>query len=341
MRPFVRILLLLGGALAATVPARAAGISDCVPLVAARLDGVFAPLAASTRALAHEVAALSSTARPPTPAVAARWRQATVREGKVVGFRTWAGALDAPPAYQAPHPAYYTYDGPHVSQANLARLGLFRRLVPLFRATHNTFGHAWTYLTTADDMMLLYPYLPLGQAVNNQPPTRQVFYTVAAEGRTGWTPPYLDLAGAGMMVTVSSPVKKGGNLLGVVSHDVTLADLSGTVLAPLVADSGRVAWLVDDNGRAVAVSDPALARELEDVNTKAKAAVLHYEAGDTPARVTSATAWINTATTTVRAALARAQSEAVVTVTAAERTVTATRLKTLPWVVLLAEAPDD
>ena len=41
--------------------------------------------------------------------------------------------------------------------------------------------------------------------------------------------PYLDLVGAGMMVTASCPVYEDDRLLAVVSHDITLKELTKSV----------------------------------------------------------------------------------------------------------------
>ncbi|MEM8661630.1 MAG: hypothetical protein AAGF35_12160, partial [Pseudomonadota bacterium] len=97
--------------------------------------------------------------------------------------------------------------------------------------------------------------------------------------RSGWTEPYLDLVGAGMMVTVSYPVFQGELLLGVMSRDVTLEQATQSVLADL-GINGYIALLVNAQGLAIDSSDPALAAEIADINTKAKAAVLYYRTAD-------------------------------------------------------------
>ena len=90
----------------------------------------------------------------------------------------------------------------------LRQLNLFEQLVPTFRSAYESFPFSWVYLTTADEAMMIYPYLPLGQAVNNGIPTENGYYKAANfDARAvGWTPPYLDLVGAGMMITASYPV---------------------------------------------------------------------------------------------------------------------------------------
>jgi hypothetical protein len=48
---------------------------------------------------------------------------------------------------------------------------LFEQLAPTFRSAYESFPFSWVYLTTVDEAMIIYPYLPIEQAVNNSPPT--------------------------------------------------------------------------------------------------------------------------------------------------------------------------
>jgi hypothetical protein len=79
---------------------------------------------------------------------------------------------------------------------------------------------------------MIYPYVPIEQAVNNAKPTETPYYKAADGARraVGWTAPYLDLVGAGMMVTASFPIYRGDTLLGVMSRDITLQELADSVL---------------------------------------------------------------------------------------------------------------
>ena len=75
----------------------------------------------------------------------------------------------------------------------------------------------------------------MDQAVNNGTPTETPYYRAADFGSraVGWTTPYLDLVGAGMMITASYPVYDSESLLGVMSHDITLKELASSVLLHL------------------------------------------------------------------------------------------------------------
>ena len=126
--------------------------------------------------------------------------------------------------------------------------------------------------------MMVYPFLPLDHGVDNYPPRKHIFYTCADFGKRapGWSPPYLDLAGMGLMITVSCPMYQNDKLLGVASQDITLKQLSDRVLKSLAAYPQSIALLVDGYGLAVGASQAGLAAELDRVNTAAGGAVLHY-----------------------------------------------------------------
>ena len=130
--------------------------------------------------------------------------------------------------------------------------------------------------------MLIYPYLPLDQAVNNGTPTENGYYRAANfdERAVGWTPPYLDLVGAGMMITASYPVYADDRLLGVSSRDITLKELARSVLSDLTDATGSSALLIGPDGLAIDATDPVLAAEMDQVNTKAGAAVLYLRTAD-------------------------------------------------------------
>jgi hypothetical protein len=123
--------------------------------------------------------------------------------------------------------------------------------------------------------------VPIEEAVHNGTPTKTAFYQAAdfEQRRVGWTRPYLDLVGAGMMVTASFPIYNGDRLLGVASRDITLKQLTRSVLSRIGRD-GNIALIVDDNGLAIDASDPALADEIDRVNTEARATVLYYRTAD-------------------------------------------------------------
>jgi hypothetical protein len=264
------------------------------------IDSVLHAVAASTDAIADEFARVSQAVPSVSSAQEAFWREHNLAQDRTVSFQTWDGALDSPPAYQSESPAFFSYGDKGFSTQTFQTLEVFNSLTPVVRAAYRSYPYSWSYVTTAEGMMMIYPFLTLDEAVNNNPPTEQTYYRHADFGNrsAGWTPPYLDLVGAGMMVTASTPAYDGDTLLGVVSHDITLAQLSESVLGLLTRDVGGIAWLVDRNGLVIAVSESSLEKELDDTNQSAGEAVLHYRSA-TPQgdkAKTSQTAWINEVT---------------------------------------------
>jgi len=337
-------------ALAVTIPMPAFA-ADCAKpwdaltrLAAAQIDRVFGDVAASTRALAGEYVALSDSVPPATQAERSAWMKSYRAKGKTVGFQTWPGDLNSPPSFQAPYPSFYDYRGTVFTDDTFRQLEIFKRLTPVFRAAYRSFGFSWVYVTTAQGRMMIYPYLPLNEAVNNVEPTQQVYYTSAdfKNRDVGWTLPYLDLVGAGMMITVSDPVYKGDTLLGVVSRDITLKQLSSEVLNHLVVGEGAVAFIVDRSGLVIGVSDPSLSRELDIVNSKASAAVLHYrtekglkQLGSNSA-MASTTTWINQLTEELIAREANTSASSVIRFVQGGREVLAARTARTGWYVVSA-----
>ncbi len=319
-------------------------LDSLIRLAAAQIDRVFGDIAASTRAIAGEYLLLYDSIPPATLAERNAWEKSYQAKGETVGFQSWQGDLHSPPSFQAPYPSFYDYKGTTFTDETFRQLEIFKRLTPVFRAAYKSFDFSWVYVTTAQGKMMIYPYLPLNEAVNNAPPTKQVYYTSAdfKKRDVGWTLPYLDLVGAGMMITASYPVYKGDTLLGVVSRDITLTELSSQVLSHLVVGEGAVAFIVDPSGLVIGVSDPGLSQELALVNSKAAAAVLHYRTkeglkhlGNKPAKA-SAFAWINQITESLLAREAKVTASSVIRFAQDGREVLATRTERTGWYVVSA-----
>lgn len=315
-----------------------------VRLAADRIDLVFRDVAANTRALGDQYRMIAAHQAPINEADRRYWTERAIAQGKTVGFRTWPEGKPAP-EFEAAFPGYYSYRGFPISDKTLAHLRDFDRVLPLFRAAYSSFAFSWVYLTTADDMMLIYPYVPLDQAVNNAVPTKQVYYTAADFQRhtVGWTPPYLDLVGAGLMITASYPVYDDDRLLGVVSHDITLRQLSRKVLTHLTQRNAAVAVVVDNRGLAIDASDPELEAEIEHINNAQKAAVLFYRSPAGLAKVTdrgksaSRFDWINQITERVLDKASSIRGPDVLDIDIDERNVLAARIASTGWFVILVE----
>jgi Methyl-accepting chemotaxis protein-like, first PDC sensor domain len=248
-----------------------------VRAAAGRIDAILGAVADSTRALGDTYGRLAAAQGDEGSPDRERWLALRTTRGNTTGLRTWPSDLGSPPASQTPYPGFYSFNGGQLSDAVLRELDLFERLVPTLRSAYESFPFSWVYVTTADEAMMIYPYVPIEEAVNDGTPTKTLYYKAAdfAGHAVGWTAPYLDLVGAGMMVTASYPIYRGARLLGVMSRDITLKQLTASVLPHLTGD-GSSALLIDANGLAIDATDPTLAAEIDRVNTKAGAAVLHY-----------------------------------------------------------------
>ena len=342
-------------ALSLTAPTAAAG-DGCadsiailenalVRLAADRIDGVLGAVADSTKALGDAYARLSAGDDQASPE-RETWLARRTTQGGTDGFRTWPAQLSSPPAFQAPYPGFYSYQREALGDAVLRQLNLFERLVPTFRSAYESFPFSWVYLTTADEAMMIYPYLPLEQAVNNGIPTENGYYKAANfDARTvGWTPPYLDLVGAGMMITASYPAYAGDRLLGVSSRDITLKELARSVLSHLTAATGSSALLIDSKGLAIDATDPALAAEIDRVNSEAGAAVLYIRTADgikhlgTKDAVASESAELNSAVENLLRQAERS-GDASVRLDIDGRRVLAARIEHTGWLVILMTPP--
>jgi hypothetical protein len=119
----------------------------------------------------------------------------------------------------------------------------------------------WIYLTTAEGMMRLYPWASNDHYPDGWDPREIIFYTVAEPENnpsleTTWTPPYVDFAGAGWMVTVSTPILgSSGNFMGVMSHDITIQSLKDVALTINVLDGVGYGFLIDGEGNVIAHPD--------------------------------------------------------------------------------------
>ncbi|KAA6186909.1 hypothetical protein F2Q65_03195 [Thiohalocapsa marina] len=317
-------------------------------LAADRIDAVFRDLAASTRAIGEEYRRLAAEPAPIADTERAAWLARASRSGNTTGFSSWPELTETPP-FQAPFPGLYSYkDETTLFDSTLRQLQALNALVPVLRATYNSAPYSWVYLTTADDLMLIYPYVPLAEAVHNHPPTQQLYYQGADFKRrqVGWTLPYLDLVGTGMMITASYPIYHGDQLLGVASRDITLRQLAQSVLSHLVHPNGGTAYIVDARGLAIDAADPDLSAEIEQVNTKKKTAALFYRSTDALAALDLADAassrfdWINTITDQVLSTHAEQRSTDLIALNVAGRHVIAAPIETTGWLLVMVGPAD-
>jgi hypothetical protein len=343
------MLLAAFGAGQPALAAQAAKTAEAPPLAAAlitemagRIDDMLGAVEQSARALGATYRDLSRATPPVTPEERGHWLQSYAVKDGTVAFRDPDGSCGPDPQAQAPCPAFFYYDGENFTDETFRQLSVMSRLAPAMAAAHDAFPFSWVYLTTPGQNFCIYPFLRIAEAVANAKPTEKEFYTIAdfAGKACGWQSPYLDLAGAGMMVTVSCPVYDGDALLGVLSRDVTMAQLSRRVMADLGAVPGTRAMLMNRRGKAIAASDPKVAAAIVAANTKAGDAVVYFRADrgltalglekgqDSPD---------DEANNAAEEVLARAETEKgrPIVFTQGKTMVLATRVKTTGWYLVL------
>ncbi|UJX41923.1 histidine kinase [Desulfovibrio sp. JY] len=332
--------------LLAALPARAADTKPLARAVileaAGRLDSQLAAVAGSARALGAAYAAVWRDTPAPPPEVRAKYLQSYAVKDGVVAFRDATGPCGANPQAMAPCQALLFYDGENFTDETFRTLAAMTRLAPAMAAAHDALPFSWVYLTTPGQNFAIYPYLPLSRALENYQPTQKGFYTAAdfEKKACGWESPYLDLAGAGMMVTASCPIYDGDRLLGVASRDVTLAQLSKDVMADLAAIPGAQAIIMNRRGKAIAASDPKVAEFIVSENAKAGDAVVYFRADRGLAalgkekNVESPESGLNDAAETV-IERAETQRQWPIELSRAKDTVLAARLNTTGWYLVL------
>jgi HAMP domain-containing protein len=147
----------------------------------------------------------------------------------------------------------------------------------------------WIYLTTPDGMMRLFPWASNDHYPDNWDPREIIFYDVAAPENNStlqpqWTPPYVDFAGAGWMVTASVPILADeGTFMGVMSHDVTIESLKQIALEISVLDGIGSGFLIDNEGKVIA--HPAYQDESAVEGTQEDVNLLHVGSDDYKALV--------------------------------------------------------
>ncbi len=246
-------------------------------LVADSIDTDLKNLAASVSALGDEYVDLYAKTSAMSQSERDKWLANSTREKKTVIFHPFT--MKSSLKYQSPQPSFLYYKKGIPTGQAWRELKIFETLAASFKVSSATFNDSWVYMTTTNSAFLIYPYLPLKEAVNNFPPTEQVFYKAAdfKNRKIGWTDPYLDLVGAGMMVTASCPVYYRGKLLGVICRDITLDQLSTQTLKPVSDAKAKLTCIImDKNGLVIANSQKNAMNEIDKVNQKAGSAVLFY-----------------------------------------------------------------
>ncbi|MBW1801870.1 MAG: SpoIIE family protein phosphatase [Deltaproteobacteria bacterium] len=110
---------------------------------------------------------------------------------------------------------------------------------------------SFVYVGTQSGIIRTYPWV--GDYDPSYDPRKRSWYQRAAgTGKLGWSEPYVDAGGKDVMVTCSRPFYNSrGQLIGVVSADVTLKSITEKIINTQVGDLGYV-FLIDRKGNVIA-----------------------------------------------------------------------------------------
>ena len=121
-------------------PARECAAAKVLPealvqSAAALFEQVFTDVAASTRAIGQEYAAVQVAAASAEDVDA--WQSRATTNGDTTRLRSWPHGMTEP-AFQAPHAALYSYNGAQLTAAMVYQLQGFEQLVPVLRSAYRT-----------------------------------------------------------------------------------------------------------------------------------------------------------------------------------------------------------
>lgn len=112
------------------------------------------------------------------------------------------------------------------------------------------------YMATPDKTMTIFPQVSIPKDFD---PTTRPWYTgaVAKKGAIAFTSPYKDATSGVMMVSVSRTVENNGQVVGVLSMDINLGELS-KVLSGVTIGTKGYAFITDSTGLMIAHPDSTL-----------------------------------------------------------------------------------
>ena len=108
-----------------------------------------------------------------------------------------------------------------------------------------------------------FPNIVLGSlAPPDYDPRPDIYYKPATpaenpDKKIVWSPLYDDVAGRGLMITVTAPIYSKSHFVGIAATDVLLINIINTITAYRPAEEGSYAFLVDKNAETIAFPDKA------------------------------------------------------------------------------------
>ena len=130
-------------------------------------------------------------------------------------------------------------------------LHTFSQMITLFRSAsgeHSTVR--WIYIGTPAGLHFCYPgHGPYGESYDCR--LRGWYKRANETGEFGWSDPYVDANGLGLMITASKPVYDSDNkLIGVVAADVTIDTINNELISLDPGESGYT-YLIDSEGAVI------------------------------------------------------------------------------------------
>lgn len=239
-----------------------------------KIQDLFINVANSTKTLADQYLQVYESKKPMSKEEKKNWMKSILKSSKTSSFPIYKKEY----GLKDPFTSILFYNDFNFTDEALHEFQVGLELREIMKNMHSTFNFSWVYFTSVNDMMIIYPYLPYSMADDVYKPTSQHFYLAADfKNKTfGWEDPYVDLAGDGMMITVSYPLYQKDKLLGVASRDITLDQLSASVLKNTLIYDDTIAFIVDKSGKAISNTNPEMQNEINEINKKDYRAILYY-----------------------------------------------------------------
>ena len=156
------------------------------------------------------------------------------------------------------------------SGINRKEINLALHFNPLFSSIYNKLPElTWLYYTSKNNFVNIYPWVSSDEFRFSQALQEEKFFTdVTPENdplrESVWTPVYLDHAGKGLMVTLTSPIYNGDAFMGSVSLDFTNEQLSDTI------NSKYKIYLIDNTDCVIASNDSKADTDIYQLNAMLK-----------------------------------------------------------------------
>lgn len=141
--------------------------------------------------------------------------------------------MKRPPGYSVSDIGNITGAGPVPAKNSLTaqEIAMTVALLPLFKTIVNRdIDTPWVYYTSQNRFTHIFPWASPSQFFYSDKSLEYDVFKMALpknnpQRKIFWTPPYLDEAGKGMMVTVASPVYQHDSFRGTIAIDITLSKL--------------------------------------------------------------------------------------------------------------------